>query len=35
MNIALLRFLARTVKEIVPPEPLEEAQTGEPSFSTV
>jgi hypothetical protein len=33
LNVAVLRFLPRTVQEISPPSPVE--QTGEPSFSTV
>ena len=33
LNITLLRFLPRTVREITPPEPVEAQETGEPSFS--
>ncbi|MFZ2087681.1 MAG: sugar transferase [Desulfobaccales bacterium] len=35
LNISLLRFLPRTVKEIIPSEPIKETQAGEASFSTV
>ena len=33
LNITLLRFLPRTVREITLPEPVEAQETGEPSFS--